>query len=253
MPPAVATQGRMRRLVAGASAIEIKSTIPTASIEQSLAHFGLTAENDQERYIYFFDTPDNRLFDSGLIARARRVVGGQHDSTVKVRPVEPELVGERWRRHPGFKLEADATADKVVRSASLTAPVKRGWIKKVAAGNREIADLFTDEQEEFLADMAQSIVDYASMIVRGPIRVWRWRPVHDGLPWRITVELWEREDGDRMLEVSAKAPHTQAAAAGAGFFAFLAELGAERALQQEAKTRWALGLDATAGPGNSEG
>lgn len=74
-----------------------------------------------------------------------------------------------------------------------------------------------------------------------PIRVWRWQTEHEALPWRITVELWQRGDGDRMLEVSAKAPHTQAAAAGAGFFAFLAELGAQRATQQEAKTRWAMG------------
>jgi hypothetical protein len=241
MPPAVAVHGRIGRLIAGASAIEVKAVVPLAQMERGLAHFGLTADNDQQRYIYFFDTPEFDLFDAGLIARARRVVGGQHDSTVKVRPVDPDQVAGKWRRHPGFKLEADATADKVVRSASLTAPVKRGWIKKVAAGGRDVADLFTEEQERFLTHMANHSIDYARVTTRGPIRVWRWQTVHEALPWRMTVELWERGDGDRMLEVSAKAPHTQAAAAGAGFFAFLAEVGAERTTQQEAKTHWAMG------------
>ena len=41
-----------------------------------------------------------------------------------------------------------------------------------------------------------------------------------------------------MFEVSIKTPVVQAAAATAGFMAFLAEVGAERDDAQEAKTRW---------------
>ena len=47
-------------------------------------------------------------------------------------------------------------------------------------------------------------------------------------------------DGKRLLEVSIKAPTVQAAAALAGFMAFLAELGAERDLNQQTKTRAAM-------------
>ena len=43
-----------------------------------------------------------------------------------------------------------------------------------------------------------------------------------------------------MFEVSIKTPVVQAAAATAGFMAFLAEVGAERDDGQQAKTRWAL-------------
>ena len=242
MPLTSPVRGRMRRLVAGASSIEIKATIPIGHAEESLAYFGLTADNDQQRYIYFFDTPDGQLFDAGLIARARRVIGGQHDSTVKVRPVDPDTVHDRWRRHPGFKLEADATSEKVMRSASLTAPVRRGLIKRVAAGDKKVVAVFTDEQERFLDDMAGRHIDYDLVAPIGPVRVWRWRQEHEGLPWPMTVELWERQDGERTLEISVKAPQAQAAAAGAGFFAFLAEHGAARSREQEAKTRWALGL-----------
>jgi hypothetical protein len=42
------------------------------------------------------------------------------------------------------------------------------------------------------------------------------------------------------MEVSVKAPAIQAAAVMAGFMAFLGEVGAERDVSQQAKTRWAL-------------
>ena len=56
----------------------------------------------------------------------------------------------------------------------------------------------------------------------------------------MTVELWRRSDGKRLLEVSIKTPVVQAAAAIGGFMAFLAEVGAERDREQQTKTRWAL-------------
>ena len=74
----------------------------------------------------------------------------------------------------------------------------------------------------------------------GPMRAWRWKYRHPGLPWPITGELWQRDDEVQLLEVSIKVPVVQAAAATAGFMAFLAEVGAERDDGQQAKTRWAL-------------
>ena len=80
------TQGKVTRMVFGAEAIEIKATISDTQIESALIRFNLTLDNDEERYIYFFDTPTLDLLKAGIIARARRVVGGEHDSTVKFRP-----------------------------------------------------------------------------------------------------------------------------------------------------------------------
>ena len=56
----------------------------------------------------------------------------------------------------------------------------------------------------------------------------------------MTAELWKRADGARLMEVSVKVPVVQAAVGIAGFMAFLAEAGAERDLEQQTKTRWAL-------------
>src|SRR5688500_13371180 len=115
--------GKFARAVAGADTIEIKATISDRRIREALARFGLTAGNDEERYIYFFDTPGLALLGAGIIARARRVVGGAHDSTVKCRPVEPADVGRKWRGYRGFKVEADASENGLVKSASFSVPV----------------------------------------------------------------------------------------------------------------------------------
>ena len=65
------TKGRAATAVAGSAFVEIKATIPPQQVEHVMTRFDLHAENDDERFIYFFDTPDLALFAAGIIARAR--------------------------------------------------------------------------------------------------------------------------------------------------------------------------------------
>jgi hypothetical protein len=234
------TRGRYARILAGTEAIEIKATIPQSQVKAALRRYGLTERNDDERYIYFFDTPDLTLLESGIIARARRVVGGEHDSTIKFRPVDPTKVGKEWRKFKDFKIEADASEKGVVKSASFSMPVARGLIKQVAAGNKGVATLFSKDQEAFLAETAAQAPDFATLAVLGPLRAQRWDFEDQSCPWPITAELWRRADRATLMEVSVKAPAAQGAAVMAGFMAFLAEVGVERDRAQQAKTRWAL-------------
>jgi hypothetical protein len=230
----------MAKAMAGADDIEIKATIPNHEIQKALRRFKLTADNDEERFIYFFDTPKLDLLEAGIIARARRVVGDAHDSTVKFRPIDPRDVGAKWRRFPDFKIEADASETSFVKSASFSMPVAKGFIKRVVAEKRPISAIFTAAQEKFLSKIAGHKLDFASLVVLGPLLAQRWRFEDPGCPWPITAELWKRSDGARLMEVSIKAPSVQAAAAMGGFMAFLAEVGAERDKGQQTKTRWAL-------------
>jgi hypothetical protein len=226
--------------MAGADGVEIKATVPEQQIDAALKKYGLEPVSNNERYIYFFDTPELEFFEAGVIGRARRIIGRVHDSTIKIRPVDPATVPSLWRKYRGFKIEADTSEKGVVKSASLTMPVAKGLIKRVAAGDEPIARLFTEEQVLFLLSMAERKLDYSKAVVVGPIRSWRWKHNDPGLPWALTGELWQREDGSRLFEVSIKSTVVQAAAASAGFMAFLAEVGAERDHGQQAKTRWAL-------------
>lgn len=248
MASASGTRGQVARTMAGVDGVEIKAIIPQNQVEAALELYGLRPDNDNERYIYFFDTPGLELFEQGVIARARRIVGFAHDSTIKFRPVEPDTIPALWRKYRGFKVEADASEKGIVKSASLTMRVARGHIKRAAAGKRPIASLFTEEQLLFLLSLASRRIDYSRVVAIGPVRAWRWKYDDPGLPWTITGELWQREDGSRLFEVSIKAPVVQAAAATAGFMAFLAEVGAERDNGQQAKTRWVLGSGARREP-----
>lgn len=234
------TRGRIARAMAGADAIEIKATIPDHQIKAALERYGLTPNNDEERYIYFFDSPALELHEAGIIVRARRTVGAVHDSTVKLRPVDPASVGKAWRKYRDFKIEADASEKGLVKSASFSMPVAKGLIKAVATGRRQPRDLITREQRAFIEKTARRRIDFDRLVVLGPLRAHRWQFDDPACPWTITGELWIREDGQRMLEASIKAPGVQAAVATAGFMAFLAEVGADRDNEQQTKTRWAL-------------
>jgi hypothetical protein len=96
------------------------------------------------------------------------------------------------------------------------------------------------EQEEFLTTIAGHKIDFASLAVLGPLIAQRWQFEDPGCPWPITAELWKRGDGNRLIEVPIKAPAVQATVAVGGFMAFLAEVGAERDKNPQARTRWAL-------------
>jgi hypothetical protein len=240
MERGAATRGKVADAVAGAEAIEIKATIPDHQVDSALARLGLTANNDEQRYIYFFDTPDLALLGAGIVARARRVVGDAHDCTVKFRPVNPVEVARKWRKYRDFKIEVDASETALVRAASFSMPVAKGLIKRVAQGQMSIAKIFSEAQETFLQTTAGRTIDLAGLAVLGPLMAQRWQVVDAACPWPITVELWRREDGRRLVEVSIKALAVQAAVAIGGFMAFLAELGVERDKEQQTKTRWAL-------------
>ena len=69
MANVVETTGRVARTVAGADGVEIKATIPEKQVDPALHAYGLSL-SDSERYIYFFDTPELELLETGVIARA---------------------------------------------------------------------------------------------------------------------------------------------------------------------------------------
>ena len=182
------------------------------------------------------ERPDREI----TVPLPRRTVGDTHDSTVKFRPAIPGEIPARWRDIPGFKLEADASEAGAVKSASLTMPVPKGLINQVVAGRRPIEKLFTRRQEKFLGALAGDRIEFNELNVLGPLQAHRWQFADPACPWPMTAELWKRADGARLMELSIKAPVVQAAVAIAGFMAHLAEIGAERDLAQQTKTRWAL-------------
>jgi hypothetical protein len=240
MPAHQAPTDPMSEGTAGTQGVELKVTVSEQKEQAAAQAFGLDPNTGERRRIFFFDTSDLALFNKGLVLRAREVKGGKDDSTVKIRPVDPETIADRWRLLKGFKIEADGVGDKLIRSASLSVEQSDDEIKAVEHKARAIEKLFSSEQESLLAVKSPIPVNYASLRVLGPVHALRWSIQHEGLPYRITAEQWTLPDGRDLLEVSIKVPTAQAPAASAAFDSFLKTLHLKPQGGQETKTRIAL-------------
>lgn len=227
-------------IITGVGGVEIKVTVRPDEELKGLRVFKLNEDNAEVRVIYFYDTPKLELFNSGLVLRARLVKGDDDDSTVKIRPVDPEQVSDQWRQLEDFKVEADRTGDKVVCSASLTAIQKRNEIDEVAEGKRPLEKLFSKEQILFMNEFYPHAVDLNELKPLGPIRVLRWKTEHEDFPHEFTVEEWRLPNGEDLLEVSIKVPPSEAAAANTVFEEHLRSLGLDPEGAQSTKTRTAL-------------
>jgi adenylate cyclase class IV len=235
-----ATGTTLELATAGTRAVEIKVTIRTDQQLHAVRLFELERGDGEAREVYFFDTPQLDLFRQGVILRARLVKGGKDDSTVKIRPVDPAKIVDDWKKRSGFKLEADAVGEKVVRSASLSAEQKAGEIRDVATGKRDLRKLFSLDQESFLAAYAPMKIDFSKLKPLGPVQVLRWSFDQDDVPYDLTAEEWRLPDGKDLLEVSIKVEREEAAGAREIFETFLRGLGLDTEGAQETKTRVAL-------------
>ena len=226
--------------VAGVAGVEIKVTIRPDQELQGIRELELNEDSAEVRVIYFYDTADLDLFNAGVVLRSRLVKGDDDDSTIKIRPVDPGKVSKVWLETAGFKLEADSTGERVVCSASLTVKQKRDKISEVAKHKRPIQKLFSNAQERFLSEYYPRPIDFAALMVMGPIRVLRWKTKHRKFAHELTTEEWRLTDGEDLLEVSIKVEPGQAATAHKAFENHLRELRLDPAGAQETKTRTAL-------------
>jgi hypothetical protein len=231
--------GALARATAGSDAVEVKTTVAPHAQARALALLGLRHGDGVRRRVYFFDTPGLELHSCGLLLRARATAGAPDDSTVKVRPVNPERVA-RWRGVPGFKVQADVVGSTVVRAASLTAIQPREEIEAAAEGRGPIARLLSREQEQFLGALAPRPIELDRLVPLGPVQARRWDVSHAGLPYRLCAEAWRLPGGRSLLELSIKAEPAAAAAAVAAFSGFLEELGILVDSEPQTKTRAAL-------------
>ena len=82
------------RLIKGAHSVELKVSVPASAHRATIQGLPGDPVDAQPRQIYFFDTPDLKLFQAGVVVRARRIAGGRGDTVVKLRPVEPDEIAD---------------------------------------------------------------------------------------------------------------------------------------------------------------
>ena len=228
-----------RRLVKGSDSIELKLTVPETQYRSGAVALGVDPLEAQIRQVFFFDTPDLALNRAGLVVRARRVQGREHDSVVKLRPVVPADLPASLRKLPEFVVEVDALPGGYVCSASLKG-VPKASVRETVAGKGTLSKLFSKNQRSFFEQHAPSGLILDELAVMGPIFVLKLKLSPKAFGRRLVAEMWLYPDGSRIVELSAKSPPAEAFQAAAELRAFLATQGLDLSGEQQTKTKTAL-------------
>ncbi|MGH9116864.1 MAG: hypothetical protein ACRD0A_02980 [Acidimicrobiales bacterium] len=141
-------------LLKDADSVELKLTIPESNRQSAITALEMDPLEAQVRQVFFFDTPDLRLYRAGVVVRARRVQGRANDSVMKLRPVDPAQVPSHLRKSPTFVVEVDAMPGGFVCSGSFKARLTGDEVPGVVRGVKPIRKLYTREQREFVAEHA---------------------------------------------------------------------------------------------------
>ena len=231
--------GEVLALARDADSVELKLTVPDSHRRQAATALGVDPLDAQIRQVYFFDTPDLALNRVGVVVRARRVQGRGDDSVVKLRPVTPADV-ETERSSDDMVVEVDAMPGGFVCSASMKGSLGPKAVKEVASGRKGIRTLFSKGQRRFYQAHAPEGLGLDDLSILGPITVFKLKLHPPDLSMRLVAEVWFYPDGSRIVELSAKAPPSEAFQAAAELRAFLAARGLAVSGEQQTKTKTAL-------------
>ena|SRR6478735_7227453 len=207
--------------------VEIKLTLPEDTLLSTARKLSLDPLNAQIRQVFFFDTPDLKLNEAGVVVRARRTQGRADESTVKLRPVVPEGLSPKLRRMPTFKVEVDAMPGGHVCSGSLGAELGPLDVRSVHLNGKAIRKLFSPEQRAYYKEHAPEGLELDDLTLFGPIFVLKLKSNPEGFSRRLTTELWMYPDSSRVLELSTKGATSEAFQIAMELRAFLHKLDIE--------------------------
>ena len=170
--PRLAAGMEIAELLATMSAsdsVELKVTVPPDEHRTTIASLAIDPVEAQPRQVFFFDTPDLRLNQAGVVVRARRIQGGRGDTVVKLRPVVPEELPPELRRSPSFNVEVDVLPGLIgVCSASLKGRASGDEIRDAVRGDTPLRKLFSKDQRAFYKQHAPADIDLDALQVLGP-------------------------------------------------------------------------------------
>jgi hypothetical protein len=231
---------RLLALIKDADSIELKLTVPESEQRSAVVSLGMDPLDAQIRQVFFFDTPDLALNESGVVVRARRVQRKGDDTVVKLRPVVPAELPGRVRRSDAFGVEVDAMPGGFVCSGSMKGTLGGDAVRKAVTGERPFRKLFSKEQRAFFDEHAPEGIALDDLSVLGPIFVLKLKYVPKGYARPLVAEMWLYPDNSRLLELSTKCAPAEAFQVAAETRAFLFERGIDAAGVQQTKTRKAL-------------
>lgn len=235
-------QTQLLELTRTVDSVELKLSVADDDHGKTAQALGLDPIEAEIRQVYFFDTPDLALDAAGVVARARRIQGGSADTVIKLRPVVPDELPKDVRKSKSMKIEVDLMPGKFVCSASMKGKAESDDVKKAAAGEIPMQELFSDEQKSFFETYAPKNVKLGDLVPLGPILTLKLKFPEEGLGEEqdLVAELWFYPDNTRILELSTKCEPDHTFQAVAESKSFLASKGVDLDAKQKTKTKTAL-------------
>jgi hypothetical protein len=226
-------------LLEGADTVELKLTVPLTDGDRA-ATGAFDPLGAQIRQVYFFDTRDLALSKHGVVVRARRIQRKEHDSVVKLRPVEPSALPRALHRSPNFGVEVDATPEGYVCSGSMKNTLGAMDVREAVGGTKPLRKLFSKEQRALYEAHAPEGLGFDALSILGPIFVLKLKFVPEDYDRKVVAELWLYPDFSTVLELSTKCAPTEALEVAAATEDLLLRHGLEVTGAQEPKTAKAL-------------
>jgi hypothetical protein len=227
-------------LIKGADSVELKLTVPISDRTRAASALGVDPLDGQLRQVYFFDTPDLRLYQKGLVVRARRVQRKGDDSVIKLRPVVPTELPAELRDSRSFVVEVDAMPGGYVCSGSMKRSLGSDDVKDAVLGENPLRELFSKEQRSLYAAHAPDGLAIDDLSTLGPILVLKVKFSPEGYDRTLVAEVWLYPDNSMILELSTKCPPREAFDVAVETRAFLTQRGVDVTGEQETKTKKAL-------------
>jgi hypothetical protein len=226
----------------GATSVELKLSVPVSAGSATVKSIGLDPVEAQPRQAFFFDTPDLALNKAGVVVRARRIQGGDGDTVIKLRPVDPSTIDPDLRRSAAFKIEVDVMPGGFVCSASFKGTCTGQEVLNVATGAMPLRKLFSREQRAFYDAHAPAGITMDKLVLLGPTFLLKAKhqPKASSFDRPIVLEVWIYPDGSMVIEVSTKCLPKETFDFGGTFKAYLADRGIMFVADQSAKTKRSL-------------
>jgi hypothetical protein len=232
--------GELLALIGSADSVELKVTLPANEHRATIDALSLDPLDAQIRQVFFFDTPDLLLNQSGVAVRARRIQGRSGDSVVKLRPVVPDELPESIRRSASVNVEVDAMPGGYVCSASMKGKIPNADVLEGIRGGRPLRKVFSKEQRAFFAAHAPEGLELDALSILGPIFVLKLALMPPDYGRKLVAEMWLLPDGSRILELSTKCAPSEAFQISTETRAYLEGRGIDLTADPHTKTKTSL-------------
>lgn len=232
----------MLGLASKSDSVELKLTVPENAYASTAHALGMDPLEAQIRQVFFFDTPQLTLNHAGLVVRARRISGGNDDSTVKLRPVDPSSLPKKLRQSVSFGVEVDAMPGGYVCSGSMKGEVGKRDVRQVVFEARPISKLFNADQRAFYKEHAPEGLELDHLAILGPVNVLKLKFKPKGANIPLVAEVWLFPNNTSTLELSTKCPPADALGTANRLRAYLRGKDVPLDGEQSTKTKTALEL-----------